>query len=301
MDNNKRIRSFDDFGRYSLLIERLHINNEIDSISDEIWMNIQGSTNQKHVFYDLPYKLNISKLIINIQEMKSHISGQLDLNKSKSTKGGWIIHIDLTNGFTLDILKHELNHALRLTLVGKDQMIKNLNHIKAQNIFAIYKDNAMDYFFYLMYLANDEEINAKVIETGGFIKETMNKWGVDKLTNSQFHYIILSSDAWRVANQLINFKCDEVFKNWPDNKLNKLLYILEENKGELDRIHQSKFSKLKLIIKAIRDIFRNNTGFNLDDHKIYHPKRGKKFYDQYITKQGHKLKKRIMSLYDHYQ
>ena len=295
------IKKFEYFNQFNLIIERLHINKEIDEYSDKIFIVISNSNRSNFEFEDIPNKINISKLIINIKDMNPGLSGQLDLNKSKETKNGWIIHIDLKKDFNLYTLKHELNHALRLTLIGKDKIIKNLNHIKSQNIFAFSKDNEMEYFFYLMYLSNDEEINAKVMETNGLLKEVMWKWKVDKLSKSDFDYIIKGSDAFKQSNELINFKCDDLFKNYDENKLNKLFYILEENKSELDRIHDSRFSKLKLIVKAFKDIFSNKTGFNQDDKKIYKPKRGRKFYDTWVPSQGEKLKKRISSLYDHYQ
>jgi hypothetical protein len=294
------IRKFEEFNQFSIILERLHINKEIDEYSDKIYPIISISDKVKFEFTDLPIRLNISKLIINIKNMKPGLSGQLDLNKSNKTKDGWFIHIDLNRDFKLFTLKHELNHALRLTLVGKDKMIKNLNHIKSQNIFNFTKDKELEYFFYLMYLSNDEEINAKVIETNGLIKEVMTKWGVNKLSKNDFDYIIRGSDAFKQSNELINFKCDTLFKNYDENRLNKLFHILEENKSELDRIQDSRFSKLKLIIKTFRDIFNNKTGFDQTDKNIYKPKRGKKFYDTWIPSQGEKLKKRIFSLYDHF-
>jgi hypothetical protein len=295
------IKKFEDFNQFNLIIERLHINKEVDFYSDKIYPIISNSKLSYFEFTDIPVKLNISKIIINLKNMKPGLSGQLDLNKSKKTKLGWIIHIDLNKDFDLYILKHELNHALRLTLIGKDKMIKNLNHIKSQNIFGLTKDSEMEYFFYLMYLVNDEEINSKVMETNGLIKEVMTKWGVSKLTKEQFDFIIKGSDVFNQSNELVNFKCDELFKKYDENKLNKFFYILEENKSELDRIQNSRFSKLKLIIKSFRDIFNNKTGFNQNDRNIYKPKRGKSFYDIWIPKQGNKLKKRIYSLFDHYQ
>lgn len=295
------INNFKDFNQHNLIIERLHINKEIDLYSDEIYPMISKSDKSKFEFLKLPNNLNIIKLIINIKEMSPGVSGQLNLSKSKKTKNGWIICVDLKKDFSLSTLKHELNHALRLTLVGKDKMIKNLNHIKSQNIFHFIKDSEMEHFFYFMYLSNDEEINAKIMETNGFIKEIMNKWGVDKLSKSEFDYIIKGSDAFKKSNELINFNCSDLFKNYDENKLNKLFYILEENKSELDRIQDSKFSKLKLVIKLFRDIFNNKTGFDENDRNIYKPKKGKKFYDRWIPSQGEKLKKRILSLYDHYE
>lgn len=293
------IKRFEDFDQFNLIIERLHINKDIDDYSDKIYPLISNSPRLLFEFTDLPDNLNISKLIISIRKMSGGTLGRLDLNNSKKTKSGWIIYIDLIKGFNLDTLKHELNHALRLTLVGKDKMIKNLNYIRAQNIF-ISKDNEMEYFFYLMYLSNDEEINSKVMETNGLIKEVMTNLKVNKLTKEQFDYIIKSSDAYRQSNELINFKCDDLFKGYEENKLNKLFYILEENKSELDRIQDSRFSTIKKIIKLFKDIFKNTTEFKQDDNKVYKPKKGKKFYDKWIPSQGYKLKKRIYSLYDHY-
>ena len=295
------INNFEDFNQHNLIIERLHINKEMDLYSDEIYRIISKSNESIFEFTDIPENINIIKLIINIKDMITGLSGQLDLNKSKKTKNGWIIYLNLKKGFTLDILKHELNHALRLTLIGKDKMIKNLNHIKSQNIFQFSKDSEMERFFYLMYLSNDEEINAKVMETNGFIKEIMNKWGVNKLSKNEFDYIIKLTDAYKQSNELITFSCNNIFKNYDENKLNKFFYILEENKSELDRIQDSIFSKFRLIVKAFRDIFNNKTGFKQDDRNIYKSKKGKKFYDKWIPSQGEKLKKRILSLYNHYE
>jgi hypothetical protein len=288
------------FNQISLITERLHINREMDEYSDKIYHIISQSDKLYFEFNDLPSKLNITKLFINIKNLTPGLSGQLDLNKSKNTKSGWEIYLDLKKDFNLYTLKHELNHALRLTLLGKDKMIKNLNHIKAQNIFLNNKSSEIDYFFYLMYLANDEEINSKVMETNGLIKEVMIKLGVSTLNKDEFIYLIESSDAFKQANDLIKFKCDILFKKYKENDINKLFYILEENKSELDRIYSSKFSKLKLIIKVIKDIFTKNITLDDSDRRIYNPNRGKDFYDKWVPSQGEKLKRRIYSLFDHY-
>lgn len=296
MKKLQHIKLFD----FQLIIERLHINKDIDEYSDKIYNLIKSSNKVKFEFDDLPPKLNIIKLIINLQKMRVGLSGELDLNKSKKTENGWIIYINLKEDFKLYSLKHELNHALRLTLIGKDKMIKNLNYIKSQNIFTFSKNNEMEQFFYLMYLANDEEINSKIMETNGLIKEVMSKWNVSSLSKNDFEYIIKGSDAYKQSEDMINFKCENIFKNWDSNKLNKLFYILEENKSELDRIQSGRFSKIRLIIKAFKDILSNTTNFNNQDNKIYKPIRGKEFYNKWITSQGTKLRKRLYSLYDHY-
>ncbi len=296
------IKSFNDFNYYNLIRERLHINDEMDSFSDSIYPKIKQFNKSKFIFNELPPSLNISKLIISIKDnIGVGISGELDLNKSKQTQKGWEIYITLKKGFSLYTLKHELNHSLRLTLLGKDKMIKNLNYIKSQSLFTLQKDKEINYFLYLLYLSNEEEINSKISETHGYIKELMNNLGISKLNNSQFDYIIKSSDSWTQSEQLINSKFDDLFKKWKENDINKLLYLLEENKKELDTIQDSRMSKLKLIIKTFKDILSNKTSFNISDNRIYKPTKNKDFYEKYINKQGSKLRKKIIRLYDHYQ
>jgi len=295
------ISKFENFNHINLIIERLHINNDVDLFSDKIYPILKNSNKSTFEFTDLPTKLNIRKLVIQIRSLPSGVSGQLDLDRSRKLKNGWSIHIDFKRGFRLHNLKHELNHALRLTLIGKDNMIKNLNHIKAKNIFGSNLDSEIEYFFYLMYLANDEEINSKVIETGGLVKEVISKLEKSNLTRDQFEYIIRSSDAFRQSQELIDFSCSKLFQGWDENILNKLFCLLEDEKVKLDKIQDGKFTKFRLFFKMVSDLLRNKTGFEREDNKIYNPKRGIKFYDNWIPSQGEKLRKRIFQLYDHYR
>jgi hypothetical protein len=293
------ILDYKDF-EFHMIIERLHIYKDIDEYGDKIYEIIKNSKTNKFKFTDLPVKLNISELIIELKQLPPGISGELDLDKSKKSKLGWTIYINLKNDFSLHHLKHELSHALRLTLLGKDKAVKNLNFIKSKNVFGLTKNYEIDKFFYLLYLSNDEEINARVLETKGFIDEIIKKWEVNTISKNDFIYIIQSSSVYKHSNELINYKTDEIFKNWSKNNINKLFYMIEENKSDLDKIESSNFRKLKLFIKLIKSIFSNKTGFEIEDDHIYKPKRGQKFYDKWIPKQGEKLKKRIYSLYDHY-
>lgn len=107
--------------QFKLISERLHINKEVDLYSDQIYDIIKNSDKLKFEFYDIPKKINITKLIINLKDNNSNL-GSINLDKCKKTNNGWIIEIDLVRNFKLNTLKHELNHALRLTLIGKDKM-----------------------------------------------------------------------------------------------------------------------------------------------------------------------------------
>jgi hypothetical protein len=72
------IKKFENFNQFNLIIERLHVNKEIDEYSDKIYTLISNSNEHQFEFTDLPINLNISKLIINIKDMNVGLSGQLD-------------------------------------------------------------------------------------------------------------------------------------------------------------------------------------------------------------------------------
>jgi len=294
------LRTIKDY--YSFLFERLHIKKEIDQYSDEIYDDISKSGIKKIKLDNLPTNLNICELNIKIQDsLLFKSNGFLDLDKSHKSKNGWVIYLVLKRNFTISTLKHELNHAYRLTLIGKENASKNLNHIKSKNIFLNIKNSELEYFFTLLYFANDEELNSKIIETHSIIKETMKHYGVSKLSNDQFRELIINTEGYSISQMLINFKCSNIFTNISENNINKMFYLLENNKTELDKIETSKFKNIKMFIKMFKDQFFNNTSFDFEDINIYKPKKGVKFYDNWINKQGEKLKRRLLSLNDHYE
>lgn len=284
-----------DFEFY-LIKERLHVHKELDEYSDKIYDIIKKSDKIKFEFLNLPEKLNISKLIINIKDIKPN-NGELDLNKSKKISNGWIIVINLKPDFKQYTLNHELNHALRLTLMGKEKMIKNLNYIKSKGIFSKLNNSEINKFFYFIYLSNDEEINARVSEINGYIKEIIRESNIN-LKKDDFIYIVKNSEAYRISEELINFNCKDNFKNFDKNQLNKFFYIFEENKNKLDKIYKS---KIKLFFKILKDTFSNKIDFYSDDEYIYKPDKNCDFYNKWINNQGLKLRKRLFSLYDLYE
>lgn len=286
--------------RYKLIVERLGINDEIDEYSDKIYHILKNSKNKKHVFTDLPTSLNIYKLEINKLDSKSfNKHGELDINSSKKTKVGWYIIINLSIDFTIDTLKHEMNHALRLSLIGKDKIIKDLNYLKSRGIFINLRNNDIERFFYTIYLASEEEVNAKVIQTHGYIKELMNQQKITKLNRKHFEYIIKTSEAYLDAEYLKEFDCYKNFKNFNKNQLNKFFYLIEENKNKLDNIKDSNFRTIRLVVKVIKDLLFNKITF--DDNFIYKPQKDADYYNKWINGQSEKLKRKLYRLYDFYK
>lgn len=295
------IDSYKNF-RYNLIVERLGINKEIDEYSDKIFNLLKNSKDRKFTFTDLPENVNIYKLYINKLDHKYFDkNGELDINSSKKTNKGWVITINLSDDFGIDTLKHEMNHALRMSLIGKDKMIKELNYLKSKVRFLNLRDDNIENFFYILYLASEEEINAKVIQTHGYIKEVMKEWKVDKLSKRDFEYLILSSEAYLDAKSLIRFDCFKNFKNLNQNQLNKFFHIIEEEKVKLDTISDSNLRTIKLVIKAVKDIIFNKVTFIYDDDRIYKPKKDANYYNKWINGQGERLKRRLYRLYDFYK
>lgn len=283
----KYLHKYDNI-QYDLILDRLHINTDLDIYSDEIYDIIKSSDKNKFIFKDKLSNINITELIIKIADIKSN--GYLDVNSCKELHNGWKIVIYLSKDFKLHTLKHELSHALRLTLYGKDKVIKNLNYIKSIGRFKYLNNKEIDNFFYILYIANEEEINASIAETVGHIKELIKANNI-YLTKDEFIYIIKTSDAYQKSELLINFSFSKNLKSLNKKEINKLLYIIEEEKEDLYKKRKSKF---KLILNAIKNILFNKIDF---DEEVY-PIKGYKFYEKMINNKGHKLRKNLYSLYD---
>ena len=281
-----------------LLKETYHTHDDMDKYSLILYNNIKNKNIGKYIFTDLPVSLKINKLIINITD-KLKAKGQIDLDKSKKTKNGSIIYIDLRQDFTLDTLSHELDHSLRFTLKKKIDILKKLNYLKSFNIFTQKVQSEIEQFIHCMYLASDEEFEAKVKQFHGEIKEQMILLNIEKINNRYFELIYNTSSVKNDIERLKNFKIKDCFYKISDNNINKFFCIYEDNKKELDRIENTKinlFRKLKLIIKGLKQINSDNFELNIEDDKIYKPKKSPYYYEKWINEQGIKLENKIKRL-----
>lgn len=277
-----------------LLNERLHVNNVIDKYADEIYDKI--SSVSFYIDKNLPEELLINQITYRILKLPINVNGQLNINKCKLLDNGkWNIHIDLTKDFSLSTLKHELNHALSLSMQGKDKMLNHLSYINSNNLFKKYNNDEINEFFSVLYFASNEEINAKVIETYNELKELNNI-----KTNNDFNYALKQTDGYKLAIYLEHFNVKNNFKSFTKQDIDKFFYILDEEQNNLNRIYKSKFMTLKLFIKNIKNLFINNMlTYSVDDNFIYKPIKNDEFYTKFINKQGLRLKTRLHKLFDH--
>lgn len=307
----RRIEKFNLF----LINEKLHINTDIDEYTSKMYTymksKIKNSTNPNRIEFtfddDIPSKLNMCEIKVKICKLPEGVSGRLNVLLCKNTDKGWKIVIELTQHFKLNILLHEMNHALRLTYMGKNKAIKALNYTNSQSRFP--KNDNIDEFFYAIYLANDEEIASRLPEVHGDIKEFMTKFSMNKLSKKDFMYILEGTKAYNDAQFLIQFDCRKCL-NLDEQKMNKFFVMLEDNASELSNIHKNMFSSdksspsfisfFKILLKKFKDSMNSNNLLD-NDAKKYSPKKGEKYYNNWIHSQGEKLKRKILSLYDHYE
>jgi len=298
-----------------IIQERLHINTNMDRLTDYLYDRIKGKTGIHVIKNNVP-ELDIDKVIFDISKKYTN-TGELSINKSYKGKNGWVFYVYLTVPFFSDTVKHEMDHALRLMVKPREDILNNLNFLKSKMIFK--NENQIDFFFYMIYLSSDEEINSMIKESYGDVREFMKNNSVSSLNRDQFIYIIKTTRPFLKSEDMINFNLKKCFASFTVNQINKLFYIYENNKRDLDRINRfpSFLRKIKLIIKGLRTwrslllrhcgglslYFRRVASFspvdieNTDSH-IY-PK-SKFDYEKYIKSQGYKLRRSLYKLYDHF-
>ena len=292
----KYIKSFSMF----LINEKLHIHDEMDSFTNYMYQQLcnknVGIYEIKNVIND---NLKIDKVIVNIIT-NSTSYGELDINKSYLKDDKWIFYLNLRVDFTLAVIKHEMDHALKLLLGQKDVILNKLNNIKASYVFN--KNNEIENFFYMIYLSSEHEINSAITEAHGELTDYMRSINKNNLSKQEFKNLIVNTRSYKNAIKLSDFKMKENFVGFSENNLNKLLYLYEENKAELDNINKlSNFiMKIKLIIKGFKLLF-NKISFDFEPDRKYTPDKNYKFYDKFINKKGVKLKRKLLSLYMHYE
>ena len=270
----------------------------MDKYSDLLYDQIKNNNTGIYTFYDIPKDLNIYKLIINISDDILE-KGSLDLDKSKNSKNGFIIHINLRTGFKLDTLKHELDHVLRFTKKDKLEILNKLNYLKSFSIFTKAIQNEIDEFITCMYLASDEEIEAQVKEFHGLLKEEVIEYGLYSITPRIFNIAYSTSNIYKNIEMLKNFKINDVFKHLDNNQINRFFCIYENNKKELDRINNIKinfFKKMKLIYKALKNALSDNYNLSNNDHISPKPNKSPKYYEKFINDQGNKLELKVKRL-----
>jgi hypothetical protein len=287
--------------RFNSFNEALHINKDVDQLAEELFPKIKEKGEGVISFINNgKTNLDFQELVVNIRKnmLNPNVSGSLDVSKSrKLSNGKWFIKISLTPSADISTFKHELNHAFRLTKIGKVASIKNLNYLKT---LPFHKDEDIRDFFYIIYMANDEEINSTVIETFEEVKNKLKKFTNfgSKNTNDDFKWIIQSTPGFIDAEMMKEFSCEKHFRKFTKNQINKFFWIIEQNKKELDAATSGPFRKFKFMGHMIKKFF--NKEDLEDDGKTYIPKRGIKFYDNWINKQGKKLERKLYSLYGHF-
>jgi regulator of sigma D len=175
-----------------------------------------------------------------------------------------------------------------------------VNYLKTKTYFINLHNEKINQFFEYLYLASEEELNARVIQVYSHIKELCKKNEIKKLNKKTFNYIIENTPDYIYADHLSKFDCVEHFKGFSKNKLNKFFYLFDREKKKLDEMSKKKFFTIRIIIKVITDMMKNELEISDDDLYIYKPRKDANYYTKYINKQGERLKRRLNRLYLHF-
>ena len=100
-----------------LIEEKVGINNDVVSLSEYIFNILQSNKNKYIIKSDdiKTEKIIIDKIIVNILDDKTGISGELDIKKSKITNKGLYSVINIFGKPNINIIYHELNHNLQFS------------------------------------------------------------------------------------------------------------------------------------------------------------------------------------------
>jgi hypothetical protein len=301
MKKSFKIGSFKEF----LLLEELHINRDIERISDWIYEEVIKSKENKITLYpdQKVFNLPVEKIIIFLTD--GSYDGALDVGSSskKDSTSLWTLTIHIDKNFkkyeTKATIFHEMSHALRLMKVPKIEYLNNLNFKKSASVSFPRNKEFEDISNYI-YLSNKEEIESMVSETYGFIKDFMEKNNVEYLERDFFERIIRVSRSYNVSLYLSEFSAGEYFKNVPKEMVDYFFSLFEKEKEELDIINKGTFfRKIRLFIRITKKLLSSPNTYIPPDY--IKPKKGIEFYERYFHEAGEELRRKLFSLYLHFK
>ena len=286
----KKIDSYDLF--VFRVNEKLHINEEVDKLSQFIFDNYSDKKVGKYII-NIDPTINIIKIILNIIP-NTEYSGKLEVNKCFKNKGGnWIMYIDIEEKFKLGDISHEISHAFELTRMGKTKLLNKLDFIK--KTMKINYDQ-IDIYFHYMYIFSDEEISSVINESYSYLKQYVNN---GKIKSNLFNHLVMETKGFRRLKETENISIRGIFSGKKDYQINNFLYVYEKN------IVHEKTTRINSFLQNIKYLWnRGSIVYTInnifDSTNKYKPKRNLNYYDDFFKKQSEKLKKRLYGLYDHF-
>lgn len=306
-------------GNYRRIIkEAIGVHEDVKTLSEFIYKNLKGDRKTEIFTADeLPTlkDLKINKIIINNKGISS-IEGeeaQFNSGKSKNTENGLIIYLNFFGSIEKNSVYHELTHALQFQKIGKGGLNKKLKATKQSRhssdlspTSSKEEKDIIDTFTYYVYQSQEHEIAAKVTETYAIINEELKGFDLNhpeirkKYINRVLPLIIESSYGWKAADRMINYDIFKEFKEVNPNTTMRFFSLMKDMEKYV-KMEEKRWPRVKEIFKTIFRIvslhkYPNKLKIISEDEVV----KMMKYYNNFINKQGLKLKKKLSKLYAHF-
>jgi hypothetical protein len=264
------------FNIHNLIVEKAGISLEIKSLSEKIFDLIKNNTKKNYNFNGNIFNLSImhiDKINITINNLTSSFS----ISDSKITPKGFTININLNkDDISVPVIYHELEHALKYYMIGKDKTLEISHKLKSHRLGQEFiKNEEIKEFISLYYYSQNHEIDSFIgevyYETIENFKQLINKKG-QKINMSQFNMafnlFIHESYIYEISQILKKYNFKKL-KEYNSKDLIIFFNILNDQNNVLKVSRSSnKIKKLYLAIKDIYNIYYNKEYYNKIDKSI---------------------------------
>lgn len=284
----KHLRKFESF-----ITEKLGINKDVEAISNYLHKIIKNRTIVIEGS-DIPVKLTkpINKIVVNMLYNQKR-EAAFNVTRSKLTERGWDLYFEFKPNPSPDLIFHEVNHAFKFIMMGKEKSLKELNKIIASNkswsfLPGNLKSEKLNIIVELIYYLDNSEIDSMITGTYADIKELSKESKIDKST---FIELVNSSEPMKISKFVDNLNLESYLSDIPKETKKLFFALLKEHESRLKKAPELTFiEKIKSIIK---DIFSGTSHLKDDDLDIQIRK-----WDKYFHLQATKLKRKIWRTWD---
>ena len=288
---------------YNLITEKVGIELDIKELSEQIYNLINKD---KKLYYKFDGSLfNVKVMHINsIRILILSDYSSFDASSSKITEKGFDIILNLNkNDIDVKAIHHELNHALKFYMVGKEKYIDKTRELKSYKMSRAFIKNAeVENFIDLVYYSDLEEVDSFISEAYYEIMSNFKK--IESITetdfNKYFETYYKDTYIYNISKVLENYNVGLLKKHNSDMLV--LFFNILNDKKDLLKVSKNSGS-LKKILLNIRNIFNDNYYmswyYNKIDKsvKIENLDEILKIYDKRFKKASKTIKYKLSKLY----
>lgn len=284
----RRLRNFE----YFIISERLGINQDVEMLTDYLYKIIK---NKSLILKgdDIPIKISkpINKIVVDIIYSKK-VEGRFNIKNSKLTEKGWDLYLEFKPNPEIELIFHEVQHAFKFIMMGKEKSLEELNRIKASKKTLLdipigKRSEKLNNIIDLIYYLDNTEIDSLVAETYANIKELSSKYKIDKPT---FINLIRSSYPMRICEFVDELDIHNYLSDISPNTKNLFFSLLKNHQKNLESPKKTLIEKLKI---AIRNLLKGVPKLKENEIDSQVSK-----WEKHFKKQSDKLKMKIWRTWD---